>query len=165
LFVFSRLSNSRSRFDFLFCSYQHNTTQDNESLMFFMDSKRIIEKSEETLRSLTAVWDELGLEDAVRRQHLTELNKKLENVFEELLNKERSVRDQYKSNIERYKGKIQDICRILEEPYPNLDNMNTSGLMNTFVRLAEILETLHRVRVFSRVFFCCCCCCCVSWND
>jgi hypothetical protein len=113
-----------------------------------MDSKKIVEKSEETIKSLTAVWDELGLEDAVRRQYLTELNKKLETVFEELLTQERNVRDQYKNNIERYKFKIQDICRILEEPQPNLDNINTSGLMNTFVRLAEILEALHRVPTF-----------------
>jgi protein regulator of cytokinesis 1 len=111
-----------------------------------MDSKKIVEKSEETIKTLTAIWDELGLEDAIRRQHLAALTKKLESVFEELLTQEQAVRDQYKSNVERYKVKIQDICRILEEPQPNFDSMNAEGLMNTFGQLAEVLEALYRKR-------------------
>jgi hypothetical protein len=110
--------------------------------------KKILEKAEETLSALTLLWDELGFRDAVRRQQLADLNKKLETVYDELLHEMKAVRDQYRNNIERCKTKIQDVCLLLEESIPNLESSTakSEGLMDTYARLAEILESLYRVR-------------------
>lgn len=113
---------------------------------FVMDIQRILKKEEESLVSLSSLWDELGLDAATRRAHVEELYRKVEEIFDDKLKQERNVRDQCVLNIERCRTKISQISKQLGQDENQYSSLN-QPLLQELGRLNEMLEGLEGVRI------------------
>jgi protein regulator of cytokinesis 1 len=110
-----------------------------------MDIQRILKKEEESLVSLSSLWDELGLDAATRRAHVEELYRKVEEIFDDKIKQERNVRDQCVLNIERCRTKISQISKQLGQDENQYSSLN-QPLLQELGRLNEMLEGLEGIK-------------------
>lgn len=116
-----------------------------------METQRILKKAEESLVSLSSLWDELGLDPATRRAHVEELYRRAEEIFDDKLKQERNVRDQCVLNIERCRTKISQISKQLgQDENQSFTSLNQS-LLQELGRLNEMLEGLESVRNYFKI--------------